>query len=337
MLSLPSPSATKIVFHSKNSAKFVIEGLYPGYGVTIANSLRRILLSSLPGMAIIGIKIKDVDHEFSAIPYIYEDVVSLILNLKRVRFKAYESNAYQGKVKIQGAKELKAGDFNLPSELEVINPDLHIATLTDKRAELEITIYVKEGLGYELADEHANDPILKDVGTLKVDSIFTPVVAASFSIENMRVGERTDYNRINLDIETDGSITPREAFEKSILTLIDQLQTVQKIEEASIEKESKLVESKISKKAKGSKEEVEPDEEGSSKKDTISGRSSISHLKLSSRIEKILIKKSIKTLSQISKKNQEELMQIEGIGEAAVKEIRRKLGKAGFLLASVKK
>ncbi len=335
MLSIPLPSATKILSHKKNSATFVIEGLYPGYGITIANSLRRILLSSLPGMGIVGIKIKDVDHEFSTIPYVFEDAVSLILNLKRMRFKAYEGNSYQAMVKIQGEKELKAGDFKVPSELEVINPDLHIATLTDKRAELEISLFIKEGLGYELAEEHASDSSVKEVGILKVDTSFTPVVAASFGIENMRVGGQTDYNRINLMIETDGSITPKEAFEKGILIFVDQLQALQKLEDPSSKEISSIKNIAKVKENMGDKDEVTGDEE--EKKSGISGRSLIAHLKLAPRIEKVLIKKKIKTISQLSKNNEDELMKLDGIGEAAIKEIRRKLGKVGFLLTSIKK
>ncbi len=324
----------------------MIEGLYPGYGTTIANSLRRILLSSLPGMGIVGIKIKDVDHEFSTIPYVFEDVIRIILNLKRIRFKAHEGNSHQATVKIQGEKELKAGDFKVPSELEIINPELHIATLTEKRADLEISLFIKEGLGYKLAEEHVADSFIKEVGMLKVDTSFTPVVASSFGIENMRVGGQTDYNRINLMIETDGSITPKEAFEKSILIFVDQLQALQKLEDSpSLKELSRIkhadridptrIDSMKIKENMGSKDRTIKEEE--EKKNGISGRSLIGHLKLSGRIEKVLIKKKVKTISQLSKKNEDELMKIDGIGEAAVKEIRRKLGKAGFLLTAIKK
>lgn len=347
MPSIPLPSATKIIPQDKNSAIFVIEGLYPGYGVTIANSLRRILLSSLSGTAVIGVKIKDVDHEFSTIPYVYDDVVSIILNIKKIRFKMYESGVYQATLKAQGERKVKASGIRLPSEIEIVNGNSHVATLTDKRAELEITFYIKEGLGYELAEEHADDPALKEVGILKIDSIFTPVVASTFSVENMRVGQRTDYNRVKLTIQTDGTITPKEAFEKSMVIFIDQLQAVQKIEEPikepfvyermreglrpvygirSVERKSKKREAEREVKP----ELMEMQKEGK----VISGRSSISHLKLTSRIEKIMLKKKIKTIGQLSKKNEQDLIKIDGIGEAAVKEIRRKLGKLGFLLSA---
>lgn len=330
MLSILSPSATKIIPENKNSATFIIEGLYPGYGITIANALRRVLLSSLPGAAIIGVKIKHVDHEFSTIPHVLEDVLTILLNLKRVRFKVHESGSYEATLKATGEKKLTAKDIKLPSELEVANPQTHIATLTNKKAEISISLFIKDGLGYELSQEHADDPMLKEVNALKVDSVFSPVTASSFSIENMRVGRRTDYNRVRLNIQTDGTITPQEAFERSISILISQFQAVQ------------VIETQGKHKAKEEKTEEQKTTKTSDKKTTktaepaLSGRSSLSHLKLSSRIEKILMKHGVKTISQVAKGTPEDLMKIEGIGEMAVKEIRRKLGKVGFLLSNKK-
>lgn len=338
MLSIPLPDKTKIISQEENAALFIIEGLYPGYGVTLANALRRVILSSLSGAAIIGVNIKHVDHEFSTIPYVFEDVMTLLLNLKRIRFKVYESGSYQGTLKINGERKVTAKDLKIPSELEIINPEALIATLTDKRAELSLTIFIKEGLGYEFAEDHANDLLLKEVKTLKIDSIFTPIVKTSFSVENMRVGQRTDYNRVKLLVQTDGSITPQEAFEKGVTILLDQFQAIQSIGKDSPEKELKTTKLQSASKMKAqSMRDILEQGKKESKESGISVRSSLSHLKLSSRIEKILIASEIKTIGQIARSNENELMAIDGIGSMAIKEVRRKLGKLGFLLGSGKK
>lgn len=317
---------------------FVIEGLYPGYGITIGNALRRVMLSSLSGSAIIGVNIKHVDHEFSTAPYILEDVMTILINLKKIRFMVHESGSYQGTLKATGERKITAKDFKIPSELEIINPDAHIATLTDKRAELFLTIFIKEGLGYEFGEDHAGDPLLKEVKTLKIDSVFTPITKTSFSVENMRVGQRTDYNRVKLMVETDGTITPREAFEKSIAILLDQFQTVHSISKDKQEKENveKISKSKGQKSSKAAAQKIKGQAKDEAKESGKSLRSSISHLKLSSRIEKILLANNVKTIGQVVKSNEAELTNIDGIGGMAVKEIRRKLGKLGFLLGGKK-
>lgn len=328
MITIPFPQAPKVISQKDNEATFVIEGLFPGYGVTVANALRRVILSSLPGAGVIAVKIKDVDHEFSTIPGIMEDVVNIILNIKKMRFRMHESGVFEGTLKVKGEQEVKAGHFKLASELSIVNPDLHIATLSDKKAELEITIWVTEGIGYELAEEHTIKAPVQGVGVLKVDTIFTPVISTSFDVELMRVGDRTDYNRIVFKVQTDGTISPQEAFDKTIQTLIGQFQALQ---------ESQAIMTEVT-----AKEGIDAEEEerelaqvaGKSdmKDSSLSSRYFITHLKLSSRIEKILKKHRIKTIGQLVQKNEEELMKMDGIGEAAVKEIRRKLGKAGFLL-----
>jgi len=336
MLSIPLPNETKIIPQGKNSALFILEGLYPGYGITLGNALRRVMLSSLSGAAIIGVNIKHVDHEFSTAPYVFEDVMTILLNLKQIRFKVHESGSYQGTLKVTGEKNVTAKDFKIPSELEIINPDAHIATLTDKRAELILSIFIKEGLGYEFGEDHAGDPLLKEVKTLKIDSVFTPITKISFNVENMRVGQRTDYNRIKLTVETDGTITPREAFEKSIVILLDQFQTIHSISKGTKESEDTGKSSKSQKASKAKTTKAQSQTKEEAKEAGISARSSLSHLKLSSRIEKILLANNVKTIGQVVKSSEGELTTIDGIGGMAVKEIRRKLGKLGFLLGGKK-
>ncbi|MBU3934744.1 DNA-directed RNA polymerase subunit alpha [Patescibacteria group bacterium] len=208
MISLPlSP---KVIQKKKNQAVFQIEALYPGYGVTIGNALRRVLLSSLPGAAVTEVKIKGAQHEYSTIPGVLEDVITIMQNLKNLRFKIFEGDAQKAQLKIKGEKEIKGSDFKLPSQLKLYNPDCHVATLTNSKAEFEIEIQVERGIGYETQGQRKKKK--SEIGMISLDAIFTPIKNVSFQIENIRVGERTDYDKLNLDIETDGTITPEEAF-----------------------------------------------------------------------------------------------------------------------------
>jgi len=213
MISLPfQPTITK---KEKNKAVFEIEALYPGYGITIGNSLRRVLISSLPGAAVTQMKIKGVQHEFSTIPGILEDVVLIMLNLKQLRFKLFTDEPQKAFLKVKGEKEVKASDFELPSQLELINKDAHIATLTSKSAELEMEIQIEKGLGYQSREEKKRPKEKSEIGVIYLDAIFTPVRRVAFHVENMRVGERTDFDRLFLEIETDGTILPEEAFSQA--------------------------------------------------------------------------------------------------------------------------
>lgn len=208
MISLPfKPKITK---QEKNKAVFEMEALYPGYGVTIGNSLRRVLLSSLAGVAITQIKIRNVPHEFSTIPGILEDVIQIMLNLKQLRFKIYTEEPQKATLKVKGEKKIKGSDFEIPAQLELVNKDCHIATITDKKAELEIEIQIEKGIGYSPREARKKEKL--EIGTIPLDAIFTPVRRVAFRVENMRVGERTDFDRLSLEVETDGTILPEDAF-----------------------------------------------------------------------------------------------------------------------------
>ena len=219
------PIKPKIIKKEENRVVFEIEGLYPGYGVTIGNSLRRVLLSSLPGAAITSVKIKAVSHEFSTIPGVLEDVVTIIMNLKQLRFKIFTDESQKVFIKVKGEKNVKGGDFNLSSQVELINKDCHIATLTTKSAELEIEIQIEKGMGYSPKEDREKASRLISerlpVGVIPIDAFFSPVRMVSYEIENMRVGQRTDYDRLFLDIETDGTITPEQALQDVSKILID--------------------------------------------------------------------------------------------------------------------
>jgi len=206
---IPLPQPVKISEKKDNYVSFIIEGLYPGYGVTLGNALRRVLLSSLEGAAITQVKIKGVDHEFSTISGILEDVITICLNLKKLRFKIYSEEPQKAILKVKGEREITGNDLELPSQLEIVNSEQHIANLTDKKANLEMEILIKKGIGYESKEMRDKDKL--GVGELSLDATYTPIKRVSFDVENMRVGERTDFDRLILNIETDGTTTPEKA------------------------------------------------------------------------------------------------------------------------------
>lgn len=229
---------------------FEIEGLYSGYGLTIGNALRRTLLSSLPGAAVTQIKIKGVSHEFSTIPNIVEDVIEIALNFKKIRLKLFSNEPQALMIKVKGEKEVTAADIEVNSDVEIINPDIHIATLTTKSAELEIELKVERGLGYVPVEARKFEKLA--IGTIALDAFFSPVTKVNFSVENMRVGDRTDYNKLKLEIVTDGSISPSSALSKASGILcghFEKISTVEVIENISkSSKEEKSAKKKSKKK-----------------------------------------------------------------------------------------
>ncbi len=215
---IPLPLQPKVVEKKGNSAIFEFEGLYPGYGVTIGNSLRRVLLSSLPGAAVTQVKIKNTQHEFSTIPGVREDVINILLNIKQLRFKLYGEESQKAKLSVKGAKTVKGSAFQLPSQVELMNKEASVATLTAKTAHLEIEILIEKGLGYEPAEIRKKGKM--EIGTIALDAIFTPVRKVSYRVENMRVGERTDFDRLSIELETDGTVTPEEALSEAAGILV---------------------------------------------------------------------------------------------------------------------
>lgn len=247
---IPLPQPTKIVDQKQNLGVFVIEELYPGYGVTIGNSLRRVLLSSLEGAAITQAKIKGVAHEFSTLPGVMEDVVSILLNLKQMRFRLHGDEPQKATLKVKGEKEVKGSDFELPDPLELITKDLVLVHVTDKSAALEIEIQVEKGIGYVPAEERKSAK--QEIGSIALDAIFTPVTRVSSKVENMRVGDQTDFNRVTIEIETDGTITPEAAFWQATDLLLKQFEVVKSgvKEAAEVKKEESEEKPKAQGKAK---------------------------------------------------------------------------------------
>jgi len=223
----------KKVSEDEKVGVFHIEGLYTGYGTTLGNSLRRALLSSLPGAAITQIKVKGADHEFSTIPGMVEDLVEFILNLKKVRFHFFADEPQILKLTVKGDRQITAGDIESTTLVKIVNPELPIATLTKKNAELDMELTVEKGLGYVPAEARRLERL--NVGTIVLDAIFSPVSEVEFSVENMRVGERTDYNLLKMRIKTDGSISPSEALHKASNILKDHFEKISQIEVTKIE------------------------------------------------------------------------------------------------------
>lgn len=239
----------KRISEDGNKGVFAIEGLYRGYGLTTGNAIRRVLLSSLPGAAITRFKIKGVKHEFTTIPGVVEDVVEFGLNLKKVRFDFYADEPQVLSLKIKGEKEVTAGDIKGNADVKVANPELHIASLSSKDAEIDVEITVEKGLGYVPVEDQKIEKL--PIGTVALDAIFSPVMVVNFTLENMRVGDRTDYNRVILEVETDGTVSPSRAIHKAADILLDHFKRIADIDI----KEETGTEAKPKKKEKKEKKE----------------------------------------------------------------------------------
>lgn len=221
---IPLSQPAKITEKKGNTAVFEIEALYPGYGITVGNNLRRVLLSSLEGTAATKVKIKGATHEFTTIPGMHEDVITLLLNLKQLRFKLHGNEPQTAMLKAKGEKEVTGAMFELPAQLELANKDLVIAHLTGKEAELELELKVEKGIGYVPSEMLKKEK--EEIGTITLDAIFTPVKKVSFQIEKMRVGERTDFDKVRLSVETDGTVSSERVFAQAADILVQQFSAV---------------------------------------------------------------------------------------------------------------
>lgn len=308
------PSKPKIVSEADFSGSYEIDGLYPGYGHTLGNSLRRIILSSLPGNAVTAVKIAGIEHEFSVISGIKEDAVTILLNLKRIRFNVVSDEPQTLQLKAKGVKVVTAGDIKLPGGVEILNPELVIANLTDKGAELDMEITVEKGLGFIAKEVLQKNRV--DIGQISLDAIFTPIRRVSYEVENMRVGDRTDYNRLKIFIETDGTITPRAALEKSIETMIHQLKAIIGF------KEEEVVMPASTKESASSKSDVDDD----------ALKTRIDTLDLSSRTLNALSAANIRTIGGLARKKEKDILEIDGMGTKGLTEIKDMLATFGITL-----
>ncbi len=311
------PSKPRVVKEEENHGIFEIDGLYPGYGHTLGNSLRRIILSSLPGAAITQVKISGVEHEFSTMAGVKEDVITILLNLRRIRLALHSDEPVTMTLKANSIGAVTAKDISAPSQIEILSLDEHIAEITSKSTKLEIEMTVEKGLGYVPREVHQKDKV--DIGTIALDAVFTPIRRANYEVENMRVGDRTDYNRLRLIIETDGTYSPRQALEKSIEIMIHQLKSVIGFQEQKSETPEVVA------KAEAAPVHEEPDQE------VLKTR--IETLDLTSRTLQALEDASIRTIGGLVRKKKDDILALDGIGPKGLEEIIDLLKKHHLTLA----
>lgn len=297
------PEQVEVTDQKEHEATFVIHPYHPGYGPTVGNALRRVLLSSLPGAAITHLKVDGASHEFTALDGIKEDLVTIMLNLKQVRLTSLSEQPIEIKLAVKGAKTVTAGDFKTPPEVKITNPELTLATLTDKQASLIMTCTVEQGRGY--VPSEAREREVRDIGTVAIDAIFTPVRRVSFRIENARVGQATDYHKLLLTIGTDGTITPEDALKAAAAILrdhftqlagdFDKLLTAERVVEASSEPAATVL-------------ETEPE-------------NTLSLLQLPARVHNALERVGITTVEQVLDLSAEQIQDVPGLGEKAIADI----------------
>ena len=318
------PSKPRIVLEENNKGVFEIDGLYPGYGHTLGNSLRRIILSSLPGASITSIKIEGVNHEFQTMDGIKEDVIVMILNLKKARFKMLSDEPQIVTLSVKGPKEVLAGDIQTGGQVEILNPELHIVEITGK-INLNIEIKIEKGLGFISKETFQKEKV--DVGTIAVDAIFSPIRRVAYEVENMRVGDKTNHDRLRISIETDGTFSAREVLSTSIEIMINQLKAIIDFKEP--EDETKLEKNKEEKKPTRNATQSSAGGEGDVA-DVLKTRTD--SLDLSTRTLNALTSANIRTLGGLARKKREDLLEVEGIGEKGITEIKKVLAKFGLNL-----
>ena len=312
--SIALPSKPRVVSEAEFEGVYEIDGLYPGYGHTLGNSLRRIILSSLPGAAITSVKIEGVEHEFSTIPGVREDVVTILLNIKKLRFEILTDEPQTISLSIKGPKKVSGGDLSLPGQVRLLNPNSYLCEITDK-TELKAEFHVSRGLGYVPREAHKKDRV--EIGEIAVDAIFSPIRRVNYEVENMRVGDRTDFNRLRISVETDGTLTPKAALEQSIEIMITQLKAIVGF------REEPQSESKEKETASAAAPMVDS---------TEAMKTRVEDLELSSRTIASLEKANIRTVGGLARKKEADLVEIEGLGPKSIQEIKRALANFGIVL-----
>ena len=309
MIEIEKPTISKSVDEDGCYGKFVVEPLERGYGTTLGNALRRILLSSLPGAAVTSVKIDGILHEFSTIPGVKEDVTEIILNLKKLAVRLEGENTKRAIINAVGPKEVMAADIIGDSDIEIFNPDLHIATL-EENATLVMEINLARGRGYVPAEQNKTEST--PISVIPVDSIFTPVRKVNFTVENTRVGQVTDYDRLVLEIWTDGSITPEEGVSigakimQEHLNLFIQLTDATGAMEIMVEKEEDQKEKAL--------------------------EMTIEELELSVRSFNCLKRAAINTVEELTQKTEEDMMKVRNLGKKSLDEVKAKLEELGLSL-----
>ena len=304
-----APPLAAVTDHSPTSATFAIEPLHTGYGMTLGNSLRRVLLSSIAGAAVTGFRIEGVSHEFTTIPGVKEDVVTIMLNLKGIRFKVFSEEPQFVRLSKKGKGLVKAKDLKLSADVEVVNPDHVICTIDDAKNSVEAELLVETGRGYRALEEQATGK--KSTDMIMLDALFTPVLRVRYKVENTRVGQMTDLDKLLITIETDGSITPREAFEEAAAILVNQYTAL--AGQTRVEAGASLgTPESVS---EGSEEVEEPAEL----------MTSIEDLNLSARTTNALINNDIQTIKDLLSLSEAELRDLKGFGNKALDEVKEKM------------
>ncbi|MEK7659593.1 MAG: DNA-directed RNA polymerase subunit alpha [Patescibacteria group bacterium] len=316
------PKSPRIVSESGHEATIEIEGLHPGYGITLGNALKRVLHSSLPGAAVTHVRIEGAKHEFSTIDGVLEDVLAILLNLKQVRFKLHTEGPQTVTIDIKGERVILASDIKCPTNVEVINPDFHIATLTNAKATFQAELTIEAGVGYIPREMLSKDKVA--IGTIGLDAIFTPVRKVRYDIENMRVGTSTNYNKLIFTIQTDGSIAPSEAFTKAVSILTAQLKQLE-----HINTEVDIIDAPV---AEDVRREFLEEAKSVSQEASDAMSTPIEDLKLSSRTINALSKAGVATIGDLLKYTHEDLLEFDGFGEKALTEVQRAIGTLGFTI-----
>lgn len=295
-----NPTLASIEEHSSNSATFVVEPLHTGYGMTLGNSLRRVLLSSIAGAAIVAFKIEGATHEFTTVKGIKEDVVDIMLNLKQVRFKSFSDESIVVRLEKKGAGIVTAADIKTTADIEIITPDAVIATIDDPKGSIVMDIVIETGRGYRTVEESTEKRTHSDM--IAVDAVFSPVQRVRYKVENTRVGQTTDLDKLVLTIDTDGAISPREAFEEAAAILINQYTAL----------------------AGSTRVESAPSA-AKSTDDMSELMTPIEDLNLSARTTNALINNEIRTIKDLVTLSDSELRELKGFGSKALDEVKDKL------------
>ncbi len=316
--SITLPSKPRIISEEEHSGVYEIDGLYPGYGHTLGNSLRRIVLSSLPGAAITSVKIDGVEHEFSTMNGVREDVVTILLNLQKLRFEMLTSEPQTVTISAKGPMKVTAADLTVPGQVRLLNPNAYICELTDKNAALEAEFRIERGLGYVPREALKKERV--EIGEISVNAIFSPIRRVNYEVENMRVGDRTDFNRLRIAIETDGTLTPRVALEQAIEVMITQLKAIVGFREEELPSavSSSPVMSAVDSTG------------GEANADALKTR--IEDLDFSARTISALEKANIRTVGGLARKKESDLLEIDGLGPKSIQEIKRALANFGIIL-----
>lgn len=303
-----TPGVVKVDDHGKTSATFTIEPLHTGYGMTLGNSLRRVLLSSIAGAAVTSFKVEGATHEFTTLPHVKEDVVDIMLNLKNVRFKVFSDEPQTLRINKKGKGPVKASDIEKSADVEIVNPSQVIATLDDDKAKFVMDLVVEVGRGYRPVDETSSR---KNADMIMLDAIFSPVMRVRYKVENTRVGQMTDLDKLIITVDTDGSITPSDAFEEAAAILVNQY--------TALAGQTKVESGTLTTAGDDSAAVVEDQEEPAEL------MTSIEDLNLSARTTNALVNNDIHTLKDLFSLSDSELRELKGFGNKALDEVKDKL------------